>query len=151
MESCLKFRSVLLIIEQFIIDQLSGTILLISVNSACTIYQLCVFSFSCDKYERSVVRILIQLWLKSISCYMIDQLWVFLYSRGRLFNGLRYCHENCNSAIFLPIYVMLDGFKLSAPCVIDTPLSPPWSIAFRYFHPEWKKKKNRQRYKRHFR
>ena len=39
MISCLKFRSVLLII-----DQLSGTILLISVNSACTIYHLCVFS-----------------------------------------------------------------------------------------------------------
>ena len=117
MESCLKFRSVLLIIEHFFIDQLSGTILLINVNSACTIYQLCVFSFSCDKYERSVVRILIQLWLKSISCYMIDELWVFLYSRGRLFNGLRYCHENCNSAIFLPIYVMLDGFKIvSAMC-----------------------------------
>ena len=151
MESCLKFRSVLLIIEQFIIDQLSGTILLISVNSACTIYQLCVFSFSCDKYERSVVRILIQLWLKSISCYMIDQLWVFLYSRGRLFNGLRYCHENCNSAIFLPIYVMLDGFKIVSAMCDRYPLSPPWSIAFRYFHPEWKKKKNQHRCKRHFR
>ena len=61
-------------------------------------------------YERSDVRIFVQLWLKSISCYMIDQLWVFLYSRGRLFNGLRYCHENCNSAIFSPIYVMRDGF-----------------------------------------
>ena len=149
MESCLKFRSVLLIIEQFIIDQLSGTILLI--NSACTIYQLCVFSFSCDKYERSVVRILIQLWLKSISCYMIDQLWVCLYSRGRLFNGLRYCHENCNSAIFLPIYVMLDGFKIvSAMC----DRYPPFATLINripLFPPEWKKKKNRQRYKRHFR
>ena len=44
MESCLKFRSVLLIIEQFIIDQLSGTILLISVNPACEIYHLSVLS-----------------------------------------------------------------------------------------------------------
>ena len=150
MESCLKFRSVLLIIEQFIIDQLSGTILLINVNSACTIYQLCVFSFSCDKYERSVVRILIQLWLKSISCYMIDQLWVFLYSRGRLFNGLRYCHENFLQ-YFHPFTRCMMVLKKSASCVIDTPLLPPWSIAFRYFHPEWKKKKNRHRCKRHFR
>ena len=39
MISCLKFRSVLLII-----DQLSGTILLISVNPACTIYHLPVLS-----------------------------------------------------------------------------------------------------------
>ena len=41
---------------------------------------------------------------------MIDQLCVFLYSRGRLFNGLRYCHENFLQ-YFHPIYVMRDGFK----------------------------------------
>ena len=74
MVSCLKFRSVLLIINQFIIEQLAGTILLISVNSACTIYQSCVYFHSVVTkidhllYERSVVRIFIQLWLKSINC-----------------------------------------------------------------------------------
>ena len=77
-------------------------------------------------YDRSVVRVFVQLGLKSISCYMIDQLCVFLYSRGRLFNGLRYCHENCNSAIFLPIYVMLDGFKIvSAMCDKYPPFRHP--------------------------
>ena len=193
MGSYLKFQSVLLII-----DQLSGTILLISVNSACTIYQFCVFSFSCDWnrsvvgwaiscpyfhsvvtkivqlfYDRSVEHIFIQLWLKSISCvyfhwfvtkidqllydqwvvrifvqlwlklisyYMIDQLCVFLYSRGRLFNGLRYCHENFLQ-YFHPFTWCVMVLKKSASCVIDTPLLLPWSIAFRYCHPEWKQEK----------
>ena len=91
-------------------------------------------------YDRSVVRIFIQLWLKSISCYMIDHLFVFLYSRGRLFNGLRYCHENFLQ-YFHPFTWCVMGLKKSASCVIDTPLLPPWSIAFRYFHREWKKRK----------
>ena len=87
-----------------------------------------------------LLLIFVQLWLKSISCYMIDQLCVFLYSRSRLFNGLRYCHENFLQ-YFHPFtwYVMV--LKKSASCVIDTPLLPPWSIAFRYFLREWKKKK----------
>ena len=87
-----------------------------------------------------LLLIFVQLWLKSISCYMIDQLCVFLYSRGRLFNGLRYCHENFLQ-YFHPFTWCVMVLEKSASCVIDTPLLPPWSIAFRYFHREWKKKK----------
>ena len=71
-------------------------------------------------YDRSVVRIFIQLWLKSISCYTIDHLFVFLYSRGRLFNGLRYCHENFLQ-YFHPFTRCVMVLKKSASCVIDTP------------------------------
>ena len=71
-------------------------------------------------YKRSDVRIFIQLWLKSISCYIIDQLCVFLYSRGRLFNGLRYCREN-SLQYFHPFTWWVMVLKESASCVIDTP------------------------------
>ena len=92
-------------------------------------------------YERSGVRIFVRLWLKSISCYMIDQLCVFLYSRGWLLGGLRYCHENFLQ-YFHPFTWCVMVFKKSAlSCMIDTPLLPPWSIAFRCFHREWKKEK----------
>ena len=54
--------------------------------------QLCVFSFSCDLqtdqlYDRSVVRIFIQLSLKSIS-YVIDQYSAYFHSVVTKFNQL---------------------------------------------------------------
>ena len=44
---------------------------------------------------------------------MIDQLCVFLYSRGRFFNGFTYCY------VFSPIYVMRDGFKKVSVVMCD--------------------------------
>ena len=102
-------------------------------------------------YDRSVGRIFIELWLKSISCYMIDQLCVFLYSRGRLFDGLRYCHENFLQ-YFHPIYVMRDGFKKVSVMCDRYPLFATLINRIPLFPPRMKKeKKKRHRYKRHFR
>ena len=92
-------------------------------------------------YERSDVRIFVQLWLKSISCYMIDQLCVFLYSWGWLLGGLRYCHENFLQYFHPFTWCVMVLKKSALSCVTDTPLLPPWSIAFRRFHREWKKEK----------
>ena len=72
-------------------------------------------------YERSDVRIFVQLWLKSISCYMIDQLCVFLYSRGWLLGGLRYCHENFLQYFHPFTWCVMVLKKSALSCVIDTP------------------------------
>ena len=87
-------------------------------------------------YDRSVVRVFVQLGLKSISCYMIDQLCVFLYSRGWLLGGLRYCHENFLQ-YFHPFTWCVMVLKKSASCVIDTPLLPRIPL----FPPRMKKEK----------
>ena len=72
---------------------------------------------------------------------MIDQLCVFLYSRGWLFNGLRYCHESFLQYFHPFTWCVMVLKKSALSCVIDTPLLPPWSIALRCFHREWKKEK----------
>ena len=83
-------------------------------------------------YDRSVVRIFIQLWLKSISCYMIDQ-FAYFYIAGVDYSGGWDIAMKTFCNIFTP-------FTWGVMCDRYPPL-PLWSIAFHYFHREWKKKK----------
>ena len=65
---------------------------------------------------------------------MIDHLFVFLYSQGRLFNGLRYCHENFLQyfhpftrcvMVLKNVSVMCDRYPPFATLINRIPLFPP--------------------------
>ena len=90
-----------------------------------------------------LLLIFVQLWLKSISCYMIDQLCVFLYSRGWLFNGLRYCHESFLQYFHPFTWCVMVLKKSALSCVIDTPPFATLINRIPLFPPRMKKgKKN---------